>query len=125
MIQQAPVPVPQVPDPPVPPDFPVEILGGGGEWVAVAGMLTGIVITGMFVLGPIGRALGAVIKHWLAGGNKTELPAEDIDELHARLDAVTKQVAELAERQDFTDRMLAQVRKDRALPGAGAADVAG
>lgn len=127
MLQEIP-PVPPVPPTPEPTviieQLPPEVIfgpGGAGEWIPIAGMLTGIVITAMFLLGPIGRAIGAVIKHWLGGGNRSELPAEDIDELHARLEAVTRQVAELAERQDFTDRMLAQVRKERALPG----DVAG
>jgi hypothetical protein len=126
---QTPAPEPtviiQVPEPPVPPD-PVIIQdfpGGFGELIPIAGMLTGIIITAMFVLGPIGKAIGAVIRHWLGGGNRQEgLSAEEMDELHARLDGLTRQVAELAERQDFTDRMLAQVRKERALPPT---DVAG
>lgn len=121
------------PVPPVPPEpiiisqdgIPIEVFGGAGEWIPIAGMLTGVIITAMFVLGPIGKAIGAVIRHWLGGGNKMEsLPSEELDELHERLELVTKQVAELAERQDFTDRMLAQVRKERAaLPGT--TDVAG
>jgi hypothetical protein len=47
----------------------------------------------------------------------------DVDDLRERLDSMNQQLAELAERQDFTERMLAQVRKDRAL--AGGTDVAG
>lgn len=124
---QAPAPPPvviQVPEPPVPPDpVFVQDFPQFGELIPIVGMLTGVLITAMIVLGPIGKAIGAVIRHWLGGGNRQEsLSAEDVDELHARLDHLSKQVAELAERQDFTDRMLAQVRKERALPSS---DVAG
>ena len=117
------------PVPPVPPEIiiqdgiPIEVFGGAGEWIPIAGMLTGVIITAMFILGPIGKAIGAVIKHWLGGGKTESLPSEELDELHERLELMSKQVAELAERQDFTDRMLAQVRKERALPGT--TDVAG
>ncbi len=117
------VPVP--PTPPPPPDFPgPEFFSGPGEWVPIVGMLTGVVITAMFVIGPIGRAIGDVIRHWLGGGRRDEkiLPA-DVDELLARLDQVQHQVGELAERLDFAERMLAQARKEKALPGG--ADVTG
>jgi hypothetical protein len=133
LIQQTPEPPAVIITPPPEPTVIVEQLppevifgpGGMGEWIPIAGMLTGVVITAMFIMGPIGKAIGAVIRHWLGGGRSAEnaLPSEDIDELHARLDALQKQVGELAERQDFTDRMLAQVRREKALPGAS--DVAG
>ena len=53
---------------------------------------------------------------------KQALPGE-LDELRERLDRMQHQLSELAERQDFAERLLAQVRKERQLPGA--ADVAG
>jgi len=121
-MMQTPPPDPVVVQVPPPEPIIVQEFPQFGELIPIVGMLTGVVITAMIVLGPIGKAIGAAIRHWLAGGNRQELPAEDIDELHARLDGLTKQVAELAERQDFTDRMLAQVRKERALPPT---DVAG
>jgi hypothetical protein len=92
--------------------------------IPVFGMLTGIVITGMVVLGPIGRTIGDVIRHLFGAGPKdAAVAAGDLDELRDRLETVSRQLAELAERQDFSERMLAQVRKDRALTGG--ADVAG
>jgi len=94
------------------------------DMIPIAGMVTGTIMTLAFLLGPVGRAIGRVIQDKLGGGSKAELPSEELDELHTRLDAVTRQVAELAERQDFTDRMLAQVRKEKALPG-DRPDVAG
>lgn len=91
--------------------------------IPVFGMLTGMVITGLLVIGPVGRAVGDVIRH-LFGAHKKEaaaLPGE-MDELRERVDTLQQQVAELADRQEFAERMLAQVRKERQLPGA--ADVA-
>jgi len=92
--------------------------------IPIFGMFTGIVITGMVVMGPIGRSIGEVVRH-LFGADKKEaaLSAGDMDELRERFDTISHQLGELAERQDFAERMLAQVRKDRAL--AGGTDVAG
>ena len=93
--------------------------------VPIIGMLTGVVISGFVVLGPIGRAIGDVVRH-LFGARSKNAPAigsGDMDELVGRLDAIHQQLGEIAERQDFTDRMLAQIRKDRAL--SGGSDVAG
>jgi hypothetical protein len=96
-----------------------------GQIIPIFGMLTAIIISGFVVLGPIGRALGDIVRH-LFGGHKRDaaaLQAGDVDEIVSRLEAIQHQLGELAERQDFAERMLAQVRKDRALPGAS--DVAG
>jgi hypothetical protein len=89
--------------------------------VPVFGMITGIVITGLVIIGPPGRAVGSAITYWLAGGRKQHetLAAPDLDEVHDRLDALQRQVAELAERQEFTERLLAKGRQERGLPGAG------
>ncbi len=92
--------------------------------VPVFGMLTGVAITGMIVMGPIGRTIGDIVRHLFGADRKdAALAAADLDEVRDRLETVSRQVAELAERQDFSERMLAQVRKDRAL--AGGTDVAG
>ena len=58
-----------------------------------------------------------------AGKKDPTLASGDLDEVLGRLDAIHQQLGEIAERQDFTDRMLAQIRKDRALTGGS--DVAG
>jgi hypothetical protein len=93
------------------------------DFVPIFGMMTGVLVTGMFLLGPVGRAIGEVIRHWLGGGRKADaaLPSAEIDELHSRLDQVQHQLAELAERQDFAERLLARARDKGALgPGDGA-----
>ena len=48
--------------------------------------------------------------------------APDVDELHERLDAMQQQLAEVVERQEFTERLLSKVRQERGLPGAGGAE---
>ena len=103
--------------PPLPPN--PEII------IPIMGMLTGIVITGFVVLGPVGRAIGDIVRHLFGAGRKDQsaIGPGEVDEIVARLDSLQQQVGELAERQDFTDRMLTQVRKDKALPGSN--DVAG
>jgi hypothetical protein len=92
--------------------------------IPIFGMLTGLIITGLVVIGPIGKSIGDVVRH-LTGADRKDaaVGSGDMDELRERFEAISHQVAELAERQDFTERMLAQVRKDRAL--AGGTDVAG
>lgn len=101
------------------------MMQGGQEWVIVPlfGMITGIVITGMLVIGPVGRAIGGAISYWLGGGHRKEqhpaLPAE-LDEVRDRLDVLSRQIAEVAERQEFTERLLAKSRQERGLPGAEA-----
>lgn len=121
MIQDIPPvpPVPPIPDFPAPGPTPDEVFG---FLIPLAGMMTGIIITGMFILGPIGKAIGAAIRHWLGGGEKLE-PGPEIDALRDEVAQLRGQLAEMAERQDFTERLLAQAKRDRALPGG--TDVAG
>jgi len=96
-----------------------------GQIIPIFGMLTGVLISGFVVLGPVGRAIGDVVRHLFGARGKDAqgLASGDMDELVGRLDAIHQQLGEIAERQDFTDRMLAQIRKDRAL--SGGPDVAG
>lgn len=88
------------------------------------------VVTGLVVLGPVGRAIGRVIMHRLGGGKDQAPPAGELRDMRGlleeqgeRLEAVQRQVSELAERQDFSERLLAQSRGQGRLPGAK--DVAG
>ena len=92
--------------------------------VPVFGMVTGIIITGFVIIGPPGRAVGSLITYWLGGGHKRHdaVAAPDVDELHERLDAMQQQLAEVVERQEFTERLLSKVRQERGLPGAGGAE---
>ncbi len=92
----------------------------------LAGMAFVLVITGVVALGPVGRAIGRVIMYRLGGEKERALPSGEARELRTllleqgeRLDAVQRQVSELAERQDFAERLLAQAREKKVLPQGG------
>ncbi len=92
--------------------------------IPIFGMLTGIVITGFVVLGPVGRAVGKVIMRIF--GADRELPAGELQDIRALLEdqsgqmtAIQRQLGELAERQDFAERLLAKA-KEKGLPAGGA-----
>jgi len=98
--------------------------------IPIFGMITGIVITGFVAIGPVGRAIGKVIMHLFGVERAPALSAGELADVRAlleeqggRLEAVQRQVSDLAERQDFAERLLAQVRNQPRLPGAK--DVAG
>jgi len=87
--------------------------------VPVVEMVMITLLGGFVAFGPIGRAVGDVIRHLFKADRKQgALAPEDVDALHARFDAIQHQLTEIAERQDFTERMLAQTRERGAL-GAG------
>jgi hypothetical protein len=76
------------------------LIFGGGTAIAIS-------------FSPIGRAIAARIR------GPAELPTEDLDELREQVASLQGQVGELAERQDFAERMLAQVREKGALGPGG------
>jgi len=93
--------------------------------VPLFGMITGVVITGFVVLGPVGRAVGKVIMRIF--GADRELPAGELQDIRVLLEdqsgqmaAIQRQLGELAERQDFAERLLAQGR-EKGLPAGGGA----
>lgn len=93
-----------------------------GEFVPLFGMLTGLIVTGLFFWsgvqvfrGPIGQAIARRIN----GRSGDALAPEIVDELrqlHEQVDALQHQLAETQERVDFTERLLAQGRAPEALP---------
>ena len=93
--------------------------------VPIFGMITGIVITGFVVIGPVGRAIGRVIMHLFGVDRQPALSAGEVadvraqlDEQASRLEAQQREIGEMAERLDFAERLLAQVRNQPQLPGA-------
>ncbi len=83
-------------------------------WTAISTMVWAV-IAGQFVFGPVGRAIADRLRGRPAGPS----PAlqEQLDEVLARLDDVQRQLGDLAERQDFTERVLAQARERGLLAG--------
>ena len=75
-------------------------------------MVFGTGMLGLIAFSPIGRAIAQRIR------GPAELPVQEMDELREQVAGLSQQVAELAERQDFAERMLAQAR-DKGLLGSG------
>jgi uncharacterized protein with ACT and thioredoxin-like domain len=84
------------------PLFGIVFLFGGGALVGVA-------------FSPIGTAIAERLRGKRA---VPHVPLEELDELREQVSALQHQVSELAERQDFAERVLAQ-HKDRGALGAG------
>ncbi|HEY2805081.1 MAG TPA: hypothetical protein VGI92_04405 [Gemmatimonadales bacterium] len=81
-------------------------------------MIFGTGMVGIVAFSPIGRA----IAERLRGKHAEVAPSEEIDELRSHLQSKQEQLSELAERQDFAERLLAQQREKTALPPAPAKD---
>jgi len=81
-------------------------------------MLVLAIVFAILAFSPIGRAVAGAINHRGAAGASPEL-RDAMDELAARVEALQRQVGELAERQDFTERLLAKVREKGLPPGGG------
>ncbi len=74
-------------------------------------MVFGTGMLGVVAFSPLGKAIAARIR------GPVDQPSEDVDDLREAVAQLQGQVAELAERQDFSERMLAQVREKGALGG--------
>ncbi|MGA2383719.1 MAG: hypothetical protein ABSG61_09835 [Gemmatimonadales bacterium] len=71
-------------------------------------------VLGAVVLGPIGRAFAERLR---GKGREPALDSAEVEALRDELSIVRQQLGELAERQDFTERLLGQV-KERGLLNA-------
>ena len=71
---------------------------------------------GVVVLGPIGRAFAERLR---TKGREPALDSAEVEALRDELAAMRHQVAELAERQDFTERLLGQARERGLLAPPG------
>jgi hypothetical protein len=110
----------QGPTPPMPPHFDPNLIfmqhGGPPAVVMIVGAaLTALVI----ILWPLMRAFARRLE---GKGNVDTALRADVDQLQARLgevDILQGRVAELEERLDFTERLLAQAHEaqSRGLPG--------
>ena len=119
---------------PTPPPTPV-IPFDPNQLIPLIGMIGGFVVTGVVLYAFFKSDLAAAIaeriragknrrKKWKGlGGEWTDTPAEGwaagdhVVELEQRVTDLQGQIAEMAERLDFAERLLAQ-KRERSLPGA-------
>jgi len=85
--------------------------------IAVAGFFTTVIVA-FLAFGPIGRAIAANITRKGLGAPGAEV-AGQLEALEERMEGLTQQVSELAERQDFAERLLAQAREKGQLGSGG------
>ena len=79
-------------------------------------MVFGTGMVGIVAFSPIGHA----IAERLRGKDAGALPSEELDDMRAHLQSMQEQLSELAERQDFSERLLAQA-KEKGTLGTGQA----
>jgi hypothetical protein len=120
-VPPAPPPVPEVVIPDIGQHMPVIMTGDDIAKIVVFSMMGLAVVVWLIARGPIGMAIGAAIRRMAGVDRPAALPGE-LEALRSEVDVLRGQLGEMAERQEFTERMLAQVRRER-LPGSQ--DVAG
>jgi len=79
-------------------------------------MVFGTGMVGIVAFSPIGRAIAERLRH----KDGAMLPSEELDDMRAHLQSLQEQLSELAERQDFSERLLAQA-KEKGTLGTGQA----
>ena len=84
--------------------------------IAVAGFFATVIVA-FVVFGPFGRAMAARVRGSLPNPGADVL--DQVDSLEHRIEALQQQVSELAERQDFTERLVAKTREKPALGSGG------
>lgn len=75
-------------------------------------MVFGTAMLGVIAFSPIGKAIAERLRGKSA---QAQLAPEELDDVRAQLQTVQEQVNELAERQDFTERLLAKSREKGAI----------
>lgn len=93
-----------------------------GELIPIFGMITGVLVTGLLVIGvvrvmqsPVGIALARKIQGGTPDGDE-ELRAE-VTYLRDQVEECQRQLGEAQERLDFTERILSRQNQAQ-LPGA-------
>ena len=86
--------------------------------VATTLLMLALTLVGVVAFSPIGRAIANAIQRKSGVGVSPEVQ-DALDEQAEQLEALRRQVGELAERQDFAERLLAQARERGQLPSPG------
>jgi hypothetical protein len=110
------------PAPPLPPLIPFD----PNQLIPLIGMVGGMVLTGVvlyaFFKSDLAKAIAERIRSGIRRKKWSDTPTDlgdgdQVLELEQRLTDMQGQVAEMAERLDFAERLLAQ-KRERSLPGA-------
>ena len=109
MLIQAPVPPapPPVPQIPLDPNLVFSTMNPG----AIVMIVLTVVVAGTLVLWPLVRALARRLEGKGARDTALQHEVEQLQQRLAEVDALHSRVAELEERLDFTERLLAQSRE--------------
>lgn len=111
---QTPPPIPEIPAPPFDPNLALNTI------MPLAAVLVGVVVCGMVLRWlfrtPVGEAIADRIRGRGAAGRQA-LADHAHAELESRVTFLQDQVAELGERLDFAERLLAERRDQRLPPG--------
>ena len=109
MLIQAPVPPapPPVPQIPLDPNLVFSTMNPG----AIVMIVLTVVVAGTLVLWPLVRALARRLEGKGARDPALQHEVEQLQQRLAEVDALHSRVAELEERLDFTERLLAQSRE--------------
>jgi hypothetical protein len=105
--------------PPIPPGLPspeVVVSGGPTPALLLIAMVGAAAIMAIVFLGPVGRALADGLRHLFGAGRRGAETAE-LEAVREEMAALRHHVAELEERQDFAERLLAQARERGLLAG--------
>jgi prefoldin subunit 5 len=88
------------------------------DWTGLVAivMIFGTGMLGVIAFSPIGRAISLAIQKKSGVVGVSPEMQDAVDELAERFEALQRQVGELAERQDFAERLLAKAREKGALP---------
>ncbi len=90
------------------------------QLIPLVGMIGGMVVTGIVLWGFFKSDLAAALAERIRGRKRSSVEggdAEHVVELEQRVTDMQGQIAEMAERLDFAERLLAQ-KRERSLPGA-------
>jgi hypothetical protein len=105
--------------PPLPPTIPFD----PNRLIPLIGIIGGFVVAGVVLYAFFRSDLAAAIAERIRTGVRRrkaavdDVQGEHIAELDQRLTEMQDQIAEMAERLDFAERLLAQ-KRERSLPGA-------
>ena len=108
----------QIPTPPTLPPPEIVIGGAADPRALIISLVAACVIVGIVFLGPVGRAIADGVRHIL-GARRGSADTAELDAVRAEVAALQRRLAELEERQDFAERLLAQARERGLLAGPG------